>query len=156
MKNVMIAGLALVAASVAHADGFVCQTQNGAMNLQVYDYTQAAQGTRSPAILVLSDSQASAGFKTIARFTNVKGTLTHSGSTYFANVDLRFSDQSNKTALVGGKVLLEDTDTIQVSIAYNFNEPVKAGEFLPGVLLINTREGEQINMGLACQRYLKN
>jgi hypothetical protein len=108
--------------------------------------------------LVLSDSEAGAGSKTIARFTDVKGTLSSSGTVYSANVDLRFKDQSNKEALVAGKVALQDVDTMTVAVDYTFNQSpaLKAGETVSGNLEVNTREGETLNFGLSCQRYLKN
>jgi hypothetical protein len=156
MKMMMIAGLAMVAAASAHADGFSCQTANGATNIKVYDHTQASEGTRTAAVMVLSDSGADAGSKTIARFTDVKGTLSSDSSSFLANVDLRFKDQSNKTALVDGKVELQDLDTIQVTIGFAFNEPVKAGDTVQGSLIMTTREGETIKTDLSCERYLKN
>src|SRR3984957_6786176 len=107
MKTLMVVALVLGTASSAFADGFVCQAKNGSLTVKAYNNTQPSIGTRTAAVLVLSDPETNAGEQTIARFTDVKGTLSSSGATYTANIDLRFKDQKNKEALVAGKIALE-------------------------------------------------
>jgi hypothetical protein len=155
MKNLMVATLLLISAP-AFADGFVCQTSNGDLDIKVYNNTDASQGTRTGAILVLSNPEESQGDQTIARFKDAKGTLSNSASTYTANVDLRFKDQSNKDALVAGQVTLADLDTVELYVAFSYAQPVAAGDTVDGELTLNTRGGDSIQFDVSCTRYLKN
>lgn len=155
MKNLMVVALVLISAP-AFADGFVCQTRNSDLNVQVYNNTDSSKGTRNAAVLVLSDPEATAGNKTIARFTDVAGTLTSANSSFVADVDLRFKDQSKKSALVAGQVQLQDLDTVKLDVAFSYTQPLKAGDNVNGELTLDSRAGEHIVLDVLCQRYLKN
>jgi hypothetical protein len=155
MKHIIVTALVLISTS-AFADGFVCQTRNGDLDVKVYNNTDASRGTRAAAVLVLSDPEATAGNKTVARFTGAAGTLTNTGSSYMANVDLRFSDLNNKTALVAGRVQLQELDTVKLDVDFSYSQPLPAGESVNGELTLNTRAGDHIVMDVLCSRYLKN
>jgi hypothetical protein len=155
MKNLMVVALILISAP-AFADGFVCQTRNGDLNVKAYNNTDSSKGTRNAAVLLLSDPEAATGNKTIARFTDVTGTLTNAGSSFSANVDLRFKDLSNKTALVAGQVQLQQLDTVKLDVDFSYAQPLPAGENVNGELTLNTRAGDRIVLDMLCQRYLKN
>jgi len=157
MNKMLIVAIAVCAVSgSAYADGFVCQARNASLTVKAYNHTHAVEGTRSGAVVVLSDPEASAGEKTIARFTDAKGTLSSHGADYVANVDLRFKDQSNKEALVAGKVQLEDLDTVELSVDFSYSQPIAAGESVDGTIILNTRDGNSISLDASCERYLKN
>ena len=116
MKKLMIIATMIAATSSAFADGFVCQSRNGDLNVTVYNNTDADFGTRTAAVLILSDPDAAEGAKTIARFTDTKGLLTNKGSFYQANVDLRFKDQQNKEMLIAGRVQLQSLNTVELDV----------------------------------------
>lgn len=156
MKTVLIAAMVLGAASSAFADGFVCQAKNGSLTVKAYNNTQPKAGTRTAAVLVLSDPEANAGEQTIARFTDVKGTLTNTGANYNANVDLRFKDQSKKEMLVAGKLALEELDTVELAVDFNYAAPVPAGQTVDGTITLNPRQGAPLSLDANCERYLKN
>jgi hypothetical protein len=156
MKSLIVVAAVLGAASSAFADGFVCHATNGSLTVLAYNNTNPSVGTRTAAVMVLSDPEANAGEKTIARFTDVKGTLSNSGASYMANVDLRFKDQKNKEALVAGKIALEDLDRVELDVVFSYSQPVQAGETVEGTVYLFPRAGGQINVDANCERYLKN
>ena len=153
-KIVMIAMTALTA-TASYADGFTCEQTDGSLNVKVYNNTQAGSGTRKAAIMVISDNSGTVGNKTIARFTNVNGTLASSGATYNADVDLRFNDSNRKDADIAGTKLGE-VDAFTLDIAFSYASPIENGAQTPGTLIIAKRDGDQVKIELECTRYLKN
>jgi hypothetical protein len=154
MKKVILALTVIAAATVARADGFVCQTESG-LNVKVYNHTDASQGTRTGAIMILSDSSVGAGNKTVATFSHVKGTLASTSANYVADVDLRFSTSNRKGELLAGTKLGE-VDMIVLSVDFSYAAPVEAGEELSGELTLIKRNGQTIIEQASCERYLKN
>lgn len=155
MKKFMMVGLVLLAATQARADGFVCETLDGDLRIKLYNNTQPEEGTRNAAVMVLSDPSVQQGRKTIARFTDVNGTLANTAATYEANVDLRFADSRKKGEYLLG-TRLGQLDSIIVDVQFSHGTPVRAGEELEGILIANKRNGDQIVRDLSCIRYLKN
>lgn len=146
---------ALLATSSAFADGFRCETVEGDLKLAIYNSTNPSKGTRTASTMVLSDPSVSNGRRTIAKFTEVKGTLSRSGATFVADVDLRVAE--SRTAgeyLVGTR--LGQVDQIHVDVDFNYGQPVEAGTELDGVLTVVKRNGSEIVRDLICTRYLKN
>jgi hypothetical protein len=155
MKKTIASMMVLFASAAAHADGFVCQTVEGDLNVKAYNNTQPEAGTRNAAVLVLSDPAINSGRKTIARFTDVNGTVGNTGASYTANVDLRFNDSGRKGELISGTKLGE-LKTIDLEVAFSYARPVAADETLQGKLTLTKRNGEVIERDLDCTRYLKN
>ena len=156
MKNIIFVMAAVMAtSSAAFADGFVCETRAQDLNVKVYNNTKAENGTRNAAVMVVSDPSVTYGRKTIARFTDVNGTISSKGAYYTANVDLRFNDSSRKGELIGGTKLGE-LDTIELAVDFNYSRPIADGEEVRGTLLLNKRNGQTIEKALDCVRYLKN
>ena len=52
----LISLLALSLSTVALADGFKCEQREHAVNIQVFNKTQASEGTRNVAVMILSDA----------------------------------------------------------------------------------------------------
>jgi hypothetical protein len=154
MKKVILALTVIAAATAARADGFVCQTESG-LNVKVYNHTDASEGTRNGAMMILSDSTVGAGNKTVATFSHVKGTLASSSANYVADVDLRFSGSNRKGELLAGTKLGE-VDMIVLSVDFSYAAPVEAGVELTGELTLIKRNGQEIIEQASCQRYLKN
>ena len=149
---ILVAAMATIASSGALADGFVCA--NDKIIVKIYNHVDAKAGTRTPAVMVVSDPNVQAGRKTIARFTDANGRITSKGAHYSSDVDLRFSDSSRKGELIGGTKLGE-LDTIVLDVDYNFSQPVDAGSRVSGLLTLNKRNGKSIEIELDCKRYLK-
>lgn len=154
MKNAIIALLTVISSTVALADGFVCTSESG-LNLKVYNHTDAAQGTRTASVMVISDSNVGAGNKTIAKFTDVKGTLNSQSQVYTADVDLRFSDSNRKGELIGG-TKLGQLAQIELAIDFSYSQPLNNGEETSAALTLTKRNGEKIVENVNCVRYLKN
>ncbi|MGZ3699433.1 MAG: hypothetical protein ACXWPM_05585 [Bdellovibrionota bacterium] len=153
-KYGVVISMVLSLAPSAFADGFVCRGVDGDAAVKVYNNTQAAIGTRTGAVLVVSNPLADSGAKTVARVTDVKGTLSSSGADYLANVDLRFKD-SHKNAEVAG-IALSELDTIELQIDFRYGDNLKVGETTSGTLVLEKREGGRIVRQMDCERYLKN
>jgi hypothetical protein len=143
------------AGAQAHADGFNCQTVEGDLNVKVYNQTDANQGTRNVAVMVLSDPSVQGGRKTIARFTEANGVVASRSATFTADVDLRFTDSSRKGELISG-TKLGQLDQIIVDVDFSYAAPVEQGEELSGELTLIKRDGQKITRDLECSRYLKN
>jgi len=138
----------------ARADGWVCATEDESLRVRVYNHVQPELGTRTAAVMVFSDPRVGAGRKTIARFT-AGNTLSNLGSSYEANVDLRFADSSAKGELIAG-TKLGFIDTITMDVDFNYSRPVAAGELTQGDLTVVKRNGRITQLEVSCERYLKN
>src|SRR5665647_198611 len=116
----LISLLALSLSTVALADGFKCEQREHAVNLQVYNKTQATAGTRNVAVMILSDATVAHGRKTIASFTADKSTVRSTGGTsYVAKVDLRVSESNRSGENVLGTKLGQIKE-IRVNVAHSY------------------------------------
>lgn len=146
----------LVMSTQAQADGFVCDTMNDArLRVKIFNHTDAEDGTRNPAIMILSDRTVQEGRKTIAKFTSETERLTRDGATFVADVDLRYGNSNRKGELILG-TKLGHVDTIQVDVDFTYGRPVINGETLLGEIVVLKRNGEKHADYLECTRYLKN
>lgn len=152
-KAFAVIALATFSAS-AQADGFVCQTDDGSLNVKIYNHVSPVNGTRNGAVMIVSDSSVSGGRKTIARFTEVNGRLSNRASVYVADVDLRFNDSARKGELILG-TKLGYIHTITADLDFSYSAPVEHGADISGKLMIEKRDGSKIRADLACTRYLK-
>jgi hypothetical protein len=155
MKTLFVSLIVMMTASSAMADGFVCETLDGSLNIKAYNHTAPEAGTRTGAILVLSDPAVQSGRKTIARFEDVEGNLSSSGAEYVANVDLRFANSGRKGELILG-TKLGQLDQVILDLDYVYNHVSKDGEEVKGSLLLVKRNGDRIVSLVECARYLKN
>jgi hypothetical protein len=159
MKLFNVLSVVTIAASLfaanAKADGFTCQTSDGKLNVKIFNHTDAENGTRVAAVMVLSDPAVQGGRKTIARFQDVNGVLGNRSSRYEGNVDLRFND-SNRAGenILGTK--LGEVDIVIADIDFSYAAPVAAGEEVEGAFTLVKRNGAHINVDMSCARYLKN
>jgi hypothetical protein len=153
MKKVLVL-IATLIASPAFADGFVCESAAQGLKVQVYNQTQPSLGTRSAAIMILSDMNVQAGRKTIATFKSTDARLENTGALYTADVDLRFSESSRKGENIAGTKLGE-VDQILLDVSFSYDEPVQDGTDLDGQVTIVKRNGEKSSFYAVCTRYLK-
>ena len=155
MKTVVLMAMVLAAPQFAHADGLRCETHDGALRVTVYDHTSANDGTRNAAVMVFSDPSVQAGRKTIATFNDVKGTLSNTGATYVANVDLRVSGSSRGGEYLAGTRLMY-VDQIVMDVSFLYGDDLPNGEAVEGTLVVIKRDGNRIEKQISCDRYLKN
>jgi hypothetical protein len=153
LKKFLVFSLVLAAAPAAFADGWVCQTAQG-LRAAVYNHTAATVGTRSGAVMILSDETVQEGRKAIARFTDTHGTLGNSGATYVANVDLRFADSRRAGEYLAG-TRLGYVDQVILDIDFSYAAPVAEGTTAEGDLIVVKRDGKRIVQSVECSRYLK-
>lgn len=153
MKNTIIF-LALLTSAPVFADGFKCQTLEHDLAVKVFNHTDANIGTRKAATMIISDLTVQEGRKTIAKFTDSNVTLSSSGATYVARVDLRYNDSGRKGENIGGTKLGELKNII-VDVDYSYAEPVEDGESVLGTITLLKRNGEALEFDLECERYLK-
>jgi hypothetical protein len=158
MKLFSVLSAVTLAASVfaanAQADGFKCQTNDGTVNVKIYNHTHAEAGTRVAAVMVLSDTTVQGGRKTIARFQDVNGVLDSRSSRYEGNVDLRFNDSKRAGENILGTKLGE-LDVVIANIDFSYEAPVAAGEAVDGSLVLVKRSGARSVHAMSCARYLK-
>ncbi len=144
--------IAMVASQQAMADGFLCQTVDGDLNIKIYNQTQPEEGTRNAAVMVLSDTAVGFGNKTIAKLSADADTLSNEGTSYRGKVDLR--------RLSGGELIagtkLEYVKHIDVTVDFSYANPVAHGTVLRGWMRVAKRDGSVISDKLVCKRYLKN
>jgi hypothetical protein len=154
MKHVALTlSMLVLGAAQAKADGFVCQAADGSLNLRAFNQTAPAAGTRNSAVLIVSDPGVSFGRKTIARFT-AGHTLVSQGSSYIANVDLRFNDSNRKGELIGGTKLGE-LKQIKLDVDFSYAAPVGVGQDVDAQITLTKRNGGKIGLPATCTRYLK-
>lgn len=151
----VVVAVVTLSSQVALADGFRCVNEDRDLKVTVYNQTDADLGTRSGAVMVVSNPQIGEGRKTIARFSDANGVLESEGATYTADVDLRFSDSSRQGELIGGTKLGE-LESIKLVVAHNYLDPVEDGELLDGYVRLVKRSGGSIYHQMTCTRYLKN
>jgi hypothetical protein len=153
MKTVF-AMIAVLFGSQAFADGFVCENLQQGIRVKVFNHTQAEDGTRNAAIMVVSDLTVKNGRKTIATFEDSDSLLTNDGATYTSKVDLRFSGSDRKGELLLGTKLGEVKFMI-LDIDYSYAAPVEDGAIVDGEFILKQRDGEVIRTNVICIRYLK-
>lgn len=154
MKNLAFAIIAAISPA-AFADGFICEGNEIPVRVKVFNYTQAAEGTRQAAVMIISDTSAEVGQQSIARFYEKDGQLSSSGTSYVANVDLRFSTSLNRSKNIGDTALGE-LDSIGLDVAHNYLRPSSEGTTSAGTLTLTKRDGEVLMHDMTCERYLKD
>lgn len=151
----LIAALAVLGTSfIAKADGFVCTSESGLV-LKVYNHTEAQKGTRSAAVMIVSNSGVGHGNKTIATFTDAKSTVSSYKQTYIGKVDLRVLESNRKGELIGG-TKLGQLDMIILSVDFSYAAPLAHGQDVGATLTLQKRNGEELIEDVNCLRYLKN
>ncbi len=154
MKSTILALTVILVGTIAHADGFLCMSDDG-LNVKVFNHTSANEGTRSVAKLIVSDENVGYGNKTIATFSAAHSLVASYKQTYVANVDLRFKDSSRKGELIGGTKLGELAQIV-LSVDFSYANPLSNDDTVNGTLTLIKRDGEELIEAMNCKRYLKN
>lgn len=154
-KGIFALVISMASMTAAHADGFRCTTEDKDLNIAVYNNTDPEAGTRNAAIMILSDPTIQYGRKTIAKFTDIKSTLSNQGAAFLAKVDLRVSESNRSGERILGTTLGQ-LATIALGVHFDYNHPILAGDMTTGRLVLTKRNGQQKAVAVECERYLKN
>jgi hypothetical protein len=143
----------------AHADGFICEGRNSGLNLKVFNHTEATAGTRTPAVMILSNPYQNSN-QTIAVFSDENRTLDYLGRGHYqARVDLRFNDSGRAGENIAG-TKLGQLKTIHLQVKFNYShasaELANSVNEIPGELNYIKRNGEILTENAICKRYHKN
>lgn len=155
MKALLIAVSLILTSSFAQASGFECEVVGHDLDIKVYNHTEPTKGTRTAAVMILSNPAVGHGNKTIARFSGETGLLDSSRLTYTAKVDLRYADSNRKGELLLG-TKLGQLKTLTLDVDFSYASPDPKGAFVPAVLTWVKRNGSVESAPVVCLRYLKN
>jgi len=153
MKQI-ITVIALLAGSSAYADGFVCTNVDGDLKIKVFNHVQPEVGTRTGAIMIVSDPTISHGRKTIATF-NDASLLQNEGASYMSKVDLRFSNSNRSGESVGGSKL-GNLKEIILDVDFLYGDNLQDGDITEGTAILVRRSGSTLYHDMECVRYLKD
>ena len=151
--------IALALASVSKADGFICTTPNGDLNVKVFDHVYSYLGTRNAARMIVSNPQLEPGNRTLAVFSSEQGTLWNSTNrgeylTYTGHVDLRFNN-IHKSQLILSEPVAK-LYAVRLRVYFNYRKShMRDGTPVFGALDLVTRRGRHIYSETSCTRYLK-
>ena len=163
-SGILLLGVQLLTSS-AFADGFRCSGQTTGLKFALYNHTQGAKGTRTPAILVISDPLAANSLRTIATFSSdgftedQQGTLEYQGyGSFEATVAPSVADSVRGERIIAG-MRLADLTTLRLSINFSYasgnTQLARLTEEIPAHLFYQTKAGEVIEENAICARYLK-
>jgi hypothetical protein len=157
LKSVVVASsfIALLGlAQTARADGFLCGTDDRELEIQVYQNTLPALGTRNIAVMVMADETLPEGHRLIAKFDESNSALSNTGASYVAQVTTPPQEVASDTYV--SDLPLNQIERVEMDVAFTYSNPAPAGQSMPGVLTITTYNGQQDRKDLYCIRYLKN
>jgi hypothetical protein len=146
----LIAMIATLLSTAAYADGFRCLAP-GEIAFTVYNHTQAASGTRNGAVMIISDRRPDAQPTTIAIFRSSDNNLTSNGTTYVANVDLRFKSINRNNFFN-----IQELSTLTLDVDYNYNQPTAPRATVEGTVVYGYRNGTSSEVEVSCVHYFKN
>lgn len=159
-KTKILSLCAFFGATVAHADGFVCDATHESLRIQVYNRTHPREGTRNVAIMVISDPSKARGERTLFRFEADNETVVSQGARYIATVmtpDMILPNSENPffdAPRIQG-IQFGQLQEIALEIDFSYRYPVPNGEPVAGVLELYQVNGDQLWVDLDCRRYLK-
>lgn len=151
MKHLILTLATLLAAGTAHADGFLCQTDDG-LDVKVFNHVSAIEGARTAAQMVISDDNIAFGNKTIATFSDAESALASYRQTYVANVDLRLKNRQGERI---GATQLGEISQIVLSVDFNYADLRENDDTVNGRLTLVKRDGRELIDAVNCKRYLK-
>lgn len=125
--------------SAAFASGFKCTSDHASdgYNVKLFNHTESATGTRTPAIMVISHEDA--------------GTLL-----VRRGAEIRKASRANTVQYVvdGNRTLGADSAILQVRFKEG-RQTLREGEVVSGQLILISEDGERAVVPMSCERYLK-
>jgi hypothetical protein len=158
MKSmILLVSMMTLGALQARADGFICQTDDGSLDVKVYNQTHPTKGTRNAAIMIVSDPEVSEGRKTIATFESgisLYNSTRNMTATYVASVNSEIAGSSRSGENIAG-TKLGQLKAIILKVDFSYSYPIEDGEEASAILRLFTNDGENISLNTTCVRYLK-
>ena len=151
-KTALIALISLAWSSSAFADGFICQSRGGYVNVKVFNYSNPEQGTRRASQMILSKGRGS-DLRTIAVFTHEEGRLSNESAVVVADLKWLYSDEAE--AKVRRTEMTRLTHII-LDVDFSYRSPIEHGAKTVGWLQLIKDDGREIEIEMSCERYLKN
>ncbi len=139
--------------TTASADGFVCYTKDNGLKIKMLNHVQPADGTRTGAVMIVSDQSIQEGKKTTVTFKSEDETLLTSGTRWIGTLPEDGVVKGGRN-IAGTKLAYLNSFIVDVSHFYDL--PVASGAKLYGGLTVVKIDGEKLREELNCYRYLKN
>lgn len=152
VKNIIIAAAINLVSFSAFADGFKCTSDEGTLEAQVYNHRNPHVGTRTGAVMILSDSSLEYGSRTIARFEAPKS-LTNHAAKYLAYVDQTVGSTNRAGEYIAG-TRLGEVAKIVLDVDFSYTSPIADGDQVSALLSVFKHEGTLVEVGMTCTRYL--
>ena len=150
--------LSLNLISLAHADGFVCTADDSGIKIKVYNQVEPNLGTRSPAVMIISDPTLVKSNQTLVTFSSNLQNLSYRGKGLYSG-QVQINAIQNKDALLAG-TKLEQLNTIELEVVFSYNTDsttlAKAVDMVPATLHYYKVSGEAASESATCFRYLKD
>jgi hypothetical protein len=162
MKNTtywLALALVTLAPTLAHADGFDCTGRDTGIEVKIYNNTDPSLGTRTPAILIVSDPSRDYGDRTIATFKNEQ--ITYEGyGTYFATTDtVDRRPTADAQVLENSRLGHLENILLKMNFSYAeqlFSELTKKPASFSGSVFYQQTSGATRNESVRCTHYLKD
>jgi hypothetical protein len=162
MKNttyLLALTLVTIAPTLALADGFDCTGRNSGIEVKIYNNTDPSMGTRTPAVLIVSDPSRDYGDRTIATFKNDQITAEGHG-TYFATTDT-VDHRPTADAQVLQNSRLGHLENVLLKMNFSYAEEfltdlTKKPESFSGSVYYQETSGATRNESVRCTHYLKD
>jgi hypothetical protein len=155
IKHLLVCGGLAIWGIQAGADGFVCRSSGKAEHdVSVSVYHSTGRATRLAEVMVISDPSVAYGHQTVARFTRTAGTLSNRGAIYTGVVDTNVPDTARTGENIAGTKLGSLKDVV-LTVDFSYARPVAEGEELEGLLALNKKNGDVVEVAVECLRYLK-
>lgn len=139
----------LFTASVAFADGFICQSSSLKLKAKVENFRNASDGTRNVQFFSL---QSTSNPDDQITFDTKMGSVRNRSTYYFAKVDLRFSEVRQSRIKLFSKPL-EEFEEIYLDVKFSYGSPVPGGSKVPAEFLALHRESRDLLRGsMTCVR----
>ncbi len=160
MKRTLFLTCALLLISpLVYADGFRCVGLSSSLKMVVYNHTDAAHGTRTPAIFIISNPSLPKPHQTLLTFSSEEGKLKYQGyGRYLATVDApALGANSPKTAAAGTTLGQLKSIVLDLDFSYAHDAIVLANTVasIPGTIAYQTEHGDSLDEKVSCVRYRK-
>jgi hypothetical protein len=151
----------MILAIPGRADGWKCLTTNKLTRFFIFNHTSSITGgTRTPAVLIVSNASQKRKHRTVFRFEEDKDNFHRVERSYLAVVDRRLESYLENTCEFLGdptvkKIPRNSVKAISIYVNHDPNTPSQIGDVVNGWLRVNMRDGHEYFDNLTCERYKK-
>ncbi len=144
MKTLAVS-LLMILAPLAYADGYVCESTQKNLHLEVQ------QVAVDSATIRVSDPRANSA-EIIAQFSNARSNLNNRAASYEAKPDFDTLQLVNDGAI--GNTRLSELARVNVAMDFSYGKPLVDGEYVPGALYLTRHDASVEFIELDCERSL--